>query len=143
MTDRIRPAAERDGLTRHFTLIDHTVPSLVGGAVPEVDCYVTVGLDDAGRVIEVFVKLSRTGSSASGFAEATAQMASLALQHGMPLAKLYEKWRGTRFEPSGRVSFEEAINSPPGITRNTVAVTSPLDAVAQWLQRRFPDQIDA
>lgn len=138
MTDRIRPAAERDGLTRHFTLIDHTVPSLVGGAVPEVDCYVTVGLDDAGRVIEVFVKLSRTGSSASGFAEATAQMASLALQHGMPLAKLYEKWRGTRFEPSGRVSFEDS----PG-TQKTVAVTSPLDAVAQWLQRRFPDQIDA
>ena len=134
MTDRIRPAAERDGLTRHFILTDRNGTLEAG----EVDCYVTVGLDDAGRVIEVFVKLSRTGSSASGFAEATAQMASLALQHGMPLVKLYEKWRGTRFEPSGRVSFKDS----PG-TQKTVAVTSPLDAVAQWLQRRFPDQIDA
>lgn len=53
---------------------------------------------------------------------------SLGLQHGVPMSSYVSKFRGMRFEPSGRT-----FDQPPHV------VTSLLDMLAEWLARTFPE----
>ena len=95
-----------------------TVEPLVVGAVRErlprrrrsstfafrvADCegYVTVGEYEDGRPGEVFVKVSKQGSTLAGIMDAFSISISLGLQHGVPLATYVRKYSSMKFEPAG------------------------------------------
>src|SRR3990167_1702098 len=117
---RKRMPDERPSLTHHFVI--HAKECDVNG-------YITVGLypgTEPPEVGEVFVKLDRAGSTSSGFIDVWAIAVSMLVQSGTPLEKLIAKFRGVRFEPSGRTSTP-AIRS----------CTSAVDYVMRYLDIRF------
>ena len=63
--------------------------------------YLTVGLYKDGMPGEIFITMAKEGSTVSGLMDSFACAVSLALQHGVPLKLLCEKFAHTRFEPSG------------------------------------------
>ncbi|MHB8295326.1 MAG: vitamin B12-dependent ribonucleotide reductase [Acidimicrobiales bacterium] len=67
------------------------------------DCegYVTVGEYDDGRPGEVFMKVSKQGSTLAGIMDAFSIAVSLGLQHGVPLSTFVAKYTNMRFEPAG------------------------------------------
>ncbi|MCL4449602.1 MAG: adenosylcobalamin-dependent ribonucleoside-diphosphate reductase [Actinobacteria bacterium] len=67
------------------------------------DCegYVTVGEYPDGRPGEVFMKVSKQGSTLAGIMDAFSIAVSLGLQHGVPLATFVKKYTNMRFEPAG------------------------------------------
>ena len=85
---RRRLPDERRSLTHHFS---------VGGQ----EGYVTVGLYEDGVPGEMFIRMSKEGSTVSGLMDSFATAVSLALQYGVPLQVLCDKFSHTRFEPSG------------------------------------------
>jgi ribonucleoside-diphosphate reductase alpha chain len=60
-----------------------------------------VGLFENGQPGEIFLVMAKEGSTISGFADAFAQAISYALQYGVPLQALVDKFSHVRFEPSG------------------------------------------
>jgi len=85
---RRRLPDEREAITHHFT---------VGGQ----EGYLTVGLYENGVPGEIFITMAKEGSTVSGLMDCFATAVSLALQYGVPLKVLCEKFSHTRFEPSG------------------------------------------
>jgi len=79
-----------------------------------------------GRPGEVFIKMSKEGSTLSGVMDGLALTLSIGLQYGVPLKVLVDKLLNTRFEPSG-------ITANPNIR----FATSVLDYIARWLGGRF------
>jgi ribonucleoside-diphosphate reductase alpha chain len=79
---------ERQALTHKFDIQGH-------------EGYITVGLFDDGQPGEIFLVMAKEGSTISGFADAFAQAISYALQYGVPLQDLVDKFSHVRFEPSG------------------------------------------
>ena len=64
--------------------------------------YLHVGLyPDTGEPGEIFIRIAKEGSTLSGLCESFAIAVSVALQYGVPLEDLVEKYRYMRFEPSG------------------------------------------
>jgi len=63
--------------------------------------YITVGMYEDGQPGEIFVTLGKAGSTLAGFADAFATAVSFALQHGVELQFLVDKFSHARFEPSG------------------------------------------
>ncbi len=100
--------------------------------VGEQEGYVTVGLYEDGRPGEVFLRVSKQGSTVNGLMESLGQVVSLALQHGVPLDSLASKMKNSRFEPAGLT-----------VNREIPTATSLVDYVFRWLDRRFnPDAQD-
>jgi len=79
---------ERQALTHKFDIAGH-------------EGYITVGLFENGQPGEIFLVMAKEGSTISGFADAFAQAVSYALQFGVPLQALVDKFSHVRFEPSG------------------------------------------
>src|SRR5436305_12332936 len=69
--------------------------------VADCEGYVTVGEYDDGRPGEVFLKVSKQGSTLSGIVDALSISVSPGLQHGVPLRTYVEKYTNMRFEPAG------------------------------------------
>jgi ribonucleoside-diphosphate reductase alpha chain len=69
--------------------------------VADCEGYVTVGQYDDGRPGEVFMKVSKQGSTLAGIMDAFSISVSLGLQHGVPLATYVRKYTSMRFEPAG------------------------------------------
>lgn len=69
----------------------------VGG----VEGYLNMGLYDDGSLGEIFVKVSKEGSTLAGLIDAIAILTSIALQFGIPLEMLVEKFSHCKFEPAG------------------------------------------
>ncbi|MGC1615228.1 MAG: vitamin B12-dependent ribonucleotide reductase [Candidatus Acidiferrum sp.] len=88
--------------------------------------YITVGMYPDGRPGEIFIKMSKEGSTLSGVMDGLALTVSLGLQYGVPLKVFVDKLVNTRFEPSG-------ITANPNIR----FVSSVLDYLARWLGGRF------
>ncbi len=67
------------------------------------DCkgFVTVGEYDDGRPGEIFVRVSKQGSTMAGIMDAFAISISHGLQYGVPLRNFVETFTGMRFEPAG------------------------------------------
>ena len=95
--------------------------------------YITVGLYPNKQPGEIFIKMAKEGSTVSGLMDAFATSISLALQHGVPLKVLCEKFAHTRFEPSGWSG-----NSKIGFAKSIT------DYIFRWLHYRFvePEQGD-
>ena len=79
---------ERHAITHKFDIAGH-------------EGYITVGLFEDGTPGEIFLVMAKEGSTISGFADAFAQAISYALQYGVPLQDLVDKFSHVRFEPSG------------------------------------------
>jgi ribonucleoside-diphosphate reductase alpha chain len=69
--------------------------------VADCEGYVTVGEYENGRPGEVFMKVSKQGSTLAGIMDAFSISVSLGLQHGVPLATYVRKYTNMRFEPAG------------------------------------------
>ena len=110
---REKMPVERASLTHKFSVGGH-------------EGYVTVGMYEDGRPGEVFVKMSKEGSTLSGVMDGLALTLSMGLQYGVPLKVLVDKLVNTRFEPSGITA-----NS------NIRFVSSVLDYLARWLGSKF------
>jgi ribonucleoside-diphosphate reductase alpha chain len=69
--------------------------------VADCEGYVTVGEYEDGRPGEVFIKVSKQGSTLAGIMDAFSISISLGLQHGVPLATYVRKYSSMKFEPAG------------------------------------------
>ncbi len=69
--------------------------------VADCEGYVTVGEFEDGRPGEVFINVSKQGSTLSGIMDAFATAVSVSLQYGVPLSTFVRKFTNTRFEPAG------------------------------------------
>jgi ribonucleoside-diphosphate reductase alpha chain len=94
--------------------------------VGEQEGYMTVGLFDDGTPGEVFINVSKQGSTVGGLMDTVAMLTSYALQYGVPLHELASKLKNTRFEPSG-----------PTSNSNIPIATSIVDYVFRWLELKF------
>lgn len=112
-TSRRRLPDERQSITHKFDISGH-------------EGYITAGLYDDGKVGEIFIRMAKEGSVVSGLMDSFATAISLALQYGVPLEVLVDKFSHTRFEPSG-------------ITRNPEIpiAKSIMDYIFRWLNLRF------
>jgi ribonucleoside-diphosphate reductase alpha chain len=110
---REKMPAERASVTHKFSVGGH-------------EGYITVGMYDDGRPGEIFIKMSKEGSTLSGIMDGLALTVSIGLQYGVPLKVYVDKLLNTRFEPSG-------ITANPKIR----FVSSVLDYIARWLGGRF------
>jgi ribonucleoside-diphosphate reductase alpha chain len=88
--------------------------------------YITVGMYEDGRPGEIFIKMSKEGSTLSGVMDGLALTISLGLQYGVPLKVFVDKLLNTRFEPSGITG-----------NANIRFATSVLDYIARWLGGKF------
>jgi ribonucleoside-diphosphate reductase alpha chain len=110
---REKMPVERASVTHKFSVGGH-------------EGYITVGMYADGRPGEIFIKMSKEGSTLSGVMDGLALTVSLGLQYGVPLKVFVDKLVNTRFEPSG-------ISANPNIR----FVSSVLDYIARWLGGRF------
>jgi len=110
---REKMPVERASITHKFSVGGH-------------EGYITVGMYEDGRPGEVFIKMSKEGSTLSGIMDGLALTLSIGLQYGVPLKVFVDKLLNTRFEPSG-------ITANPNIR----FVSSVLDYLARWLGGRF------
>jgi ribonucleoside-diphosphate reductase alpha chain len=69
--------------------------------VADCEGYVTVGEYEDGRPGEVFIKVSKQGSTLAGIMDAFSISISLGLQHGVALATYVRKYSNMKFEPAG------------------------------------------
>ncbi|HML17762.1 MAG TPA: vitamin B12-dependent ribonucleotide reductase [Bryobacteraceae bacterium] len=88
--------------------------------------YITVGLYDEGTPGELFIRMAKEGSTISGLMDSFATAVSLALQYGVPLKFLVDKFSHVRFEPSGwtgnpQIPYAKSI----------------MDYIFRWLGTRF------
>ena len=112
-TQREKMPVERTSVTHKFSVGGH-------------EGYITVGMYPDGRPGEIFIKMSKEGSTLSGVMDGLALTISLGLQYGVPMKVFVDKLLNTRFEPSG-------ITANPNIR----FVSSVLDYIARWLGGRF------
>lgn len=104
---RTKLPTTRKSVTHKFDLSGH-------------DCYITVGLYEDGSPGELFIKMSKMGSTVSGFADTMGILFSLALQHGVPLKAITGKLRHTLFEPN-----------------ESGKATSVPDYICKWMDEQF------
>ena len=88
--------------------------------------YVTVGLFEDGQPGELFIQMSKEGSTLGGLMDTIATLTSISLQYGVPLESMVRKFAYQRFEPSG-------FTKNPDI-RNATSIT---DYVFRWLGCQF------
>ncbi|MGP8187363.1 MAG: vitamin B12-dependent ribonucleotide reductase [Terracidiphilus sp.] len=110
---RHRLQEERASITHKFSIAGH-------------EGYITVGLYPNGQPGEIFIKMAKEGSTVSGLMDSFATSISIALQHGVPLRVLCEKFAHTRFEPSGWTGNEQI-----GYAKSL------MDYIFRWLNLRF------
>ncbi len=105
--------ATRESITHKFSVGNH-------------EGYLTVGLHPDGRPGEIFLKMSKEGSTISGMSQAFCRAFSLAMQYGLSVDDAVIRFRGMRFEPMG-------ATSNPDIPE----CSSVVDYIARFLEQRF------
>ena len=94
--------------------------------------FMTVGMYEDGRPGELFIEIAKEGSTVGGLCDAIGILTSIALQSGMPIQTLVNKFQGTTFEPSGRTQNPEIPKA-----------TSIVDYVFTWMGRQFCPEFKA
>ncbi len=103
----------RQSVTHKFTIAGH-------------EGYLCVGLYPDGRPGEIFITMAKEGSTIGGIMDSFGTALSIALQYGVPLEVLVNKFSHTRFEPMGHTS-----NKDIRIAKSVV------DYIARWLGLTF------
>ena len=104
---------ERASITHKFSIAGH-------------EGYITVGMYEDGTPGEIFLTMSKEGSTISGLMDSFATAISLALQYGVPLPTLVDKFAHARFEPSGVTN-----------NANIRFAKSIMDYIFRWLDSKF------
>ncbi|MDJ0853310.1 MAG: vitamin B12-dependent ribonucleotide reductase [Myxococcota bacterium] len=104
---------ERSAVTHKFSIAGH-------------EGYLTVGLYEDEQPGEIFLRMAKEGSTVSGLMDTIATMTSIALQYGVPLKALVDKFSHTRFEPAGFTN-----------NREIPIAKSMMDYVFRYLGNRF------
>jgi ribonucleoside-diphosphate reductase alpha chain len=110
---RRRLSDTRQSITHKFSVAGH-------------EGYLTVGLYEDGQPGEVFITMAKEGSTVGGLMDVIGTVVSMALQYGVPLITLVDKFRHARFEPSGMTS-----------NRDIPFAKSLIDYIFCWLGCRF------
>jgi ribonucleoside-diphosphate reductase alpha chain len=103
----------RKAITHKFSIAGH-------------EGYITVGMYDDGQPGEIFLVMAKEGSAISGLMDSFATAISLALQYGVPLRVLIDKFSHVRFEPSGHTGNPEVPFAK-----------SIVDYIFRWLASKF------
>jgi ribonucleoside-diphosphate reductase alpha chain len=104
---------ERRAITHKFNVAGH-------------EGYITVGMYDDGQPGEIFLVMAKEGSTISGLMDSFATAISMALQYGVPLKVLIDKFSHVRFEPSGHTGNPEVPFAK-----------SIIDYIFRWLAAKF------
>jgi len=104
---------ERQSITHKFSIAGH-------------EGYVTVGMFEDGTPGELFITMSKEGSTISGLMDSLATSISIALQYGVPLKVMVDKFSHARYEPSG------FTNNPDIPIAKSVS-----DYIFRWLGKKF------
>jgi ribonucleoside-diphosphate reductase alpha chain len=110
---RRRLQDERTSITHKFSIAGH-------------EGYITVGMFEDGTPGEVFITMSKEGSTVSGLMDSLATSISIALQYGVPLRVMVDKFSHARYEPSGFTN-----NSDIPIAKSIS------DYIFRWLGKKF------
>jgi ribonucleoside-diphosphate reductase alpha chain len=110
---RHRMPDTRMSLTHRFEIAGH-------------EGYITVGLYEDRQPGELFITMSKEGSTIGGLMDTIGTLTSIALQYGVPLQSLVRKFAYQRFEPSGFTKNPDIRNA-----------TSIADYVFRWLGCQF------
>ena len=94
--------------------------------IGQQDGYLHVGMYPDGKPGELFITMAKEGSTVSGLMDAIGMLTSIALQYGVPLDVLVEKFSYTQFEPSGFTSNEDVRFAK-----------SPLDYIFRYLGTQY------
>lgn len=105
--------ATRSSLTHKFVIGGH-------------EGYLTIGMHADGRPGEIFIKMSKEGSTISGMCQAFCRAFSLSLQYGLSVEEAVARFRGMRFEPMGPTNNPEIPEA-----------MSIVDYVARFLELHF------
>jgi ribonucleoside-diphosphate reductase alpha chain len=103
----------RRSLTHKFAIAGH-------------EGYLTIGLFENGMPGEIFIKMSKEGSTLSGLIQGFCRAFSLALQYGLTIQDAVDRFRGMRFDPMGPTSNPEIPEA-----------LSILDYVARYLELNY------
>ncbi len=103
----------RQSITHKFSVTGH-------------EGYLTVGLYEDGQPGELFITMAKEGSTVGGLMDVIGTCTSMALQYGVPLITLVDKFRHARFEPSGMTS-----------NKDIPFAKSLIDYIFCWLGCRF------
>ncbi len=103
----------RQSITHKFSVAGH-------------EGYLTVGLYEDGQPGELFITMAKEGSTVGGLMDVIGTCTSMALQYGVPLITLVDKFRHARFEPSGMTS-----------NKDIPFAKSLIDYIFCWLGCRF------
>ncbi|MHC4328280.1 MAG: vitamin B12-dependent ribonucleotide reductase [Planctomycetota bacterium] len=103
----------RQSITHKFSVVGH-------------EGYLTVGLYEDCQPGELFITMAKEGSTVGGLMDVIGTCTSMALQYGVPLITLVDKFRHARFEPSGMTS-----------NRDIPFAKSLIDYIFCWLGCRF------
>ncbi|MEN6387103.1 MAG: vitamin B12-dependent ribonucleotide reductase, partial [Phycisphaerales bacterium] len=110
---RRRLAETRKSITHKFSVAGH-------------EGYLTVGLYDDGQPGELFITMAKEGSTVGGLMDVVGTCVSMALQYGVPLVTLVDKFRHARFEPAGMTS-----------NKNIPFAKSLIDYIFCWMGCQF------
>jgi ribonucleoside-diphosphate reductase alpha chain len=99
----------------------------VGG----VKGFLTCGLYEDGDLGEIFINISKEGSTLSGLLDCLATVVSISLQKGVPLKDIVEKMTWQKFEPYGFTT-----------DKNIKTATSIVDFIFKYLGMKFLDKKD-
>jgi len=69
--------------------------------------YLTVGLYEDGKPGELFITMAKEGSTTGGLMDSIGTATSVALQYGVPIESLVNKFSHQRFEPAGMTANED------------------------------------
>ena len=114
---REKLGGERPSITHKFSVAGH-------------EGYLTIGMYDDGRPGEVFITMSKQGSTIRGLMDSIGTCISIGLQYGVPIGVFCNKLAYTRFEPSGFSRGHPAVKE----------ASSVLDYVGRYLAHRFLDE---
>jgi ribonucleoside-diphosphate reductase alpha chain len=103
----------RQSITHKFSVAQH-------------EGYLTVGLYEDGQPGELFITMAKEGSTVGGLMDVIGTCTSMALQYGVPLITLVDKFRHARFEPAGMTS-----------NRDIPFAKSLIDYIFCWLGCQF------
>jgi len=110
---RRRLPETRNSITHKFSVAGH-------------EGYLTVGLYEDGQPGELFITMAKEGSTVGGLMDVVGTCVSMALQYGVPLITLVDKFRHARFEPSGMTS-----------NKNIPFAKSLIDYIFCWMGCQF------
>ena len=103
----------RQSITHKFSVAGH-------------EGYLTVGLYEDGQPGELFITMAKEGSTVGGLMDVIGTCTSMALQYGVPLITLVDKFRHARFEPAGMTS-----------NRDIPFAKSLIDYIFYWMGCQF------